>query len=327
MNLTKHAIILIGVILLIGCTGGNGGTKDGSGKLPNSYAQLHAGTEGLRIEFINSAPPDQIFASVKDEEGLPVNIGLRISNKGTSDVADGLITISTDEDYIAISEHEKQLNIKGKSQDNPAGDLEIELFSGTTKRFRDVQSQKRQAQIIATACYKYKTEYVDFTCVDTGVLSPNTKEKICSAADMSSSSQGSPVAVTKVEPKIFPKSTDGIIESVSPEYLITIQNVGTGRVTSPDIDVTALCRGTGIDYETLKGALNTIKVSASLSAQELQCTPSIIKMENNRAQISCRTTEPISASNPTYKAPLKITVDFGYTNIISKQVTIVRKDY
>jgi len=335
MRMFFLAIAAISLLLLAGCSSGpgkNSGGKDMSAKLPFAYAAVHSGTEGIKIEFLPNAPPSELLAPFKSGSSYPFKAALKLSNKGAFDVEDGWVVLTSEEDYMKLDSFKTAFSLKGKSIFNPGGDSGIEVFDGSTKPFREGQSEKHKSIIVlATLCYKYRTDVKTDVCIDTDVLGMSQKKKVCSVKDVSlSGGQGAPVAVTKIEAKIFPEGSGERIAFVKPQYVIHIKNTGDGEVLNPSADMSSACSSELVsnrDSDAFKKIWNIATVSASLSGKELVCSPNPIRLRAKEDFVRCslRDEDKIDANIPSYTAPLTITFNYGYTTTISKEVTVIRE--
>lgn len=324
-------LLVIVVVMISGCSAQKGGGgKDTSAKLPFTYAAVHSGTEGVKIEFLPNAPPSELLAPFKSGSSYPFKAGIKLSNKGAFDVEDGWIVLTSEEDYMRLDSFKRAFSLKGKSLFNPGGDSSIEVFDGSTKPFREGQSEKHVSLLLATACYKYRTGVQTDTCVDTDILGLSQKKKACTVKDISMGSQGAPLAVTKIEIKIFPEGSGERIAFVKPQYVIHIKNAGDGEVINPSADMGSACSSELVsnrDSEAFKRIWNIATVSASLSGKELACSPNPIRLRAKEDFVRCslKDEDKIDANIPSYTAPLTITLNYGYTTTISKEVAVVRE--
>ncbi|MBI2574467.1 hypothetical protein HYV82_01125 [Candidatus Woesearchaeota archaeon] len=325
--------LVVLAVFISGCSGspGKGGDKDVSAKLPFTYAAVHSGTEGVKVEFLPNAPPAELLAPFKSGGSYPFKAALKLSNKGAFDVEDGWVVLTSEEDYMKLDSFKTAFSLKGKSIFNPGGDSGIEVFDGSTKPFREGQSEKHKSIVLATLCYKYRTDVKTDVCIDTDVLGLSQKKKVCSVKDASlSGGQGAPLAVTKIEAKIFPEGSGERIAFVKPQYVIYIKNTGDGEVLNPSADMSSACSSELVsnrDSEAFKRIWNIATVSASLSGKELVCSPNPIRLRSKEDFVRCslKDEDKIDASIPSYTSPLTITFNYGYTTTISKEVTVTRE--
>lgn len=317
---------IFGILLFLGgCNGIPGfGGKDPSSN-PYSYSSVHKGSEGLALEFLQNAPPSGITAPAGSDTTFPIGIGVKISNNGASNVENGYIAITTEDDYIHLSEFKRGISISGRDVLNLEGESKIEIFQGTAKGFKDTAAKKHISTVIATACYRYSTEVKQEACIDTDILGLSKKEKTCTVTNFELSDQGAPVAVTKIEPKMYPQGSGDKIESVKPEFSIHLKNVGGGLIVDPSAEPNSVCSSASIadrNSEDFRKIWNTVAVSAKLSDKELTCYPSKIQLNDEDSIVRCSTEAGINPGTPTYNTPLTITLNYGYITKISREVAI-----
>ncbi len=320
--MVKIFALLLLALFIAGCSGG------GEGKIPFSYEAIHTGTDGVKIDFLSNAPSSELLAPSKEgQQGYPFRVGINVNNRGASNVENGWVTVTAEDDYLQLDDFKKSFSLEGKSILNPSGDIGIETFNGITKNFKEGQAEKYISVILATACYNYNTEFKSDVCIDTDVLDLKRKERICSMKDITSTGQGAPVAVTSVETKMFPEGDSDHIAFVKPQFVISIKNVGDGEVVNPELDMGSVCSSELVsdrNSDSFKTAWNILTVSAKLSDKDLSCFPNPVKLRGDDDIVRCslRDEDKIDANIPSYMSPLTITLSYGYTSTVSKSVMI-----
>lgn len=327
-------LIVMIVLLVIGCKGGGNGT-------PITDINIYQGTEGLTLEFLQNMPAEKLL------ENEPFSIGLLIKNKGAFDINipeegavinkgdkpnNGLISISVEEDYMVpvnYGEESELIELKGKSRYNIKGEQIIKRFDTKTKLI-DPRSEAHTSAIYATACYRYQTKAVADVCVDTDIYNTKPGEKTCGMKTITLTSQGAPIAVTKIEQGIITKAIEGK-DYVFPQFLIYIQNKGNGQVIN-QTKVKEACSASGIKKEDL----NRLNMEAMLNDKPLFCEIKPLRLIDEEDYVRCgmydkdkTEQENVAEGNGYDKSmvnsfftPIKIVLDYGYTFTISKQVTI-----
>jgi len=280
--------------------------------------EIEKGSEGLVLSFIDNAPPTKVI------ENSLFDAGIRIENKGTSDIKKGYLLLGYEKEYIGeIFWREKGANdriyfdINGRSLNMPTGDEQVYL---ARLEAGNIGPQREQAQtlIYATACYDYSTKAHANLCIDTDIYNLKSIEKICSAADISFSDQGAPVAVTRIESNMMISKDEGVVK---PQLKIHFSNVGDGTIIKKD-RADAACSAQPL----AKDDVNTIRISAVISETKLSCNPEILKLRDNMDYTICTHEQGISEDNPSYYAPITITAEYGYMETISRQVTLVKSN-
>ena len=307
--ITAFLVIMALLIILSGC---GGVYEPGRPTLED----IEKGSEGLVLNFIDGAPPENVM------ENARFDTGIRIANKGTSDVKKGYLLLGYEREYIGdISWQGKgstdkiYFDISGKSLDLPDGEEQVYLARIESK---SVGAQREQAQtvIYATSCYDYSTKAHANFCVDTDVYNLKSIEKVCSAADISLGDQGAPVAVTHIESTILVSKDEGVVR---PQLKIHFSNVGDGTIVKQG-KADIACSSQPL----AKDDINTIKVSAVLSEQQLLCKPEILKLRDGLDYTICTHEQGIADNNPSFYTPITVTAEYGYMETISKEVTLMK---
>ena len=269
--------------------------------------EVHSGTQGIVLEFMEGMPPNEIY------QGRHFEIMLNIYNKGAADIKGGMLKISTEAQQISIEgERDLRFDIEGKSVFNPEG-------TQTRKSFR-AQAQPLIAQIetyntpiTATACYPYHTEATALMCIDTDIAGM-VKNKPCRpTTQVMTGGQGGPVAITSVEPKM---TTHKDPEKIQPEFLIKLQNKGTGQAMK-SLKVYDACTGKPLGQDSW----NVVEISAEMSDTPLTCKPEIIRISTDTTVI-CSFEQGIEKNRGTYTAPLSIKLNYGYMDRIVKNIQV-----
>lgn len=322
-NSNKKLILVFFVVLLViisGCK--NTGTQKSI-----TDEDVRKGAEGLTIEFIKNAPPDKVF------EDSIFSIVLRLKNKGADDVPSkdtnrkGFLVMGLEKTYMSIqnpSDEKKEINVKGKSILNLNGDEEfVEIKAKTSKV--GAQSETHPSTILATACYPYRTILGASVCVDGDIFGTKLRNKACQVKDLQfSNGQGAPVAITKIESRMLP---DADSDKIKPHFIIHIENKGNGEVINLE-KIDEACSNKPLTSKDF----NIIKISASLSNQDLNCNVggdiggelSIpeSKLRQKKSVARCTLEEGIQRSQDAYTAPLRIELQYGYIFTISKDIII-----
>lgn len=308
MQKKKNILILILTIILIsGCDRLSSIT---GGKKPISEVNVYTGTNALEIEFLKEYPPREVY----EDQIFKASVFLK--NDGASDITHGRLLIGIEEDYMELLyeyNQEIDLQLNGKSRQNPVGEEKIEDFEIKAKAI-GLQSEEHESLIYVTSCYDYITELSEPVCIDTDFYNLKAIEKACEVKDISLSSQGAPVAITSIEETISP-TEDGSV--VIPKFTIYIQNKGKGEVIdSSKID--KVCSSEPLKSEDI----NILGVGVYLSGIRLECRPDILKLRDRQEKIVCSLKEGINKEEPTFTTLLSVILEYGYTQTISKRVTI-----
>jgi len=335
MKTNKIIVMLVMLLFISGC-----------GSFKKEYTptitskDIYTGKDGLRMEFFENTPPKEIF------ENSPLPIGLKIYNEGAYDIENGYLSISLEKDYMSLDEaslrsindmfnfkdpQHIQFSLKGKTIEHPKGEQDVVTFNAkTTENLSkiDPQSEYHNSLISITSCYKYQTKAVETVCIDTDVYGFKQREKSCKVEAISLSSQGAPVAVTKIESEMVPSTDDTSI--IKPRFIITVKNLGNGEVIRED-KVEGACSSERLG----QGEWNNIKVKAYISTMtdeknKLDCNiiggdkydNGTLILKQKEDSIRCSYEEGFKQIKGTFSSPLYIILDYGYTDTISKDVKI-----
>ena len=268
---------------------------------------VHEGKKGIVLSFLPNAPPTDIY-----EERL-FEIMIDVQNKGAVDIKNGMLVLGAEEQQVSFkSEKDARFDLDGKSVFNPEGSKTIKEFQAESKLLI-AGIEAYDTAITATACYPYKTEATALMCIDTD-LAGRIKTKPCKTQTVSlSGGQGAPIAVYSVEPKMMIHEDP---EKIQPEFLIKIQNLGTGQALLRE-KVYEACSGKPLGPEIW----NRLQLTAMLSDMPLKCRPETVRLTEDTTVI-CTLEEGIDRTQGTYLAPLSIEVNYGYLDRVVKKINI-----
>lgn len=325
----KRIIILVLVVILISSCK-RGGEVD-----PITKVDIYKGSDGLVMGFVEGAPPDEITASYMGEDST-FDIALELENQGAHNIGSGELTLILEKNYMDVKEWGTgrlltysvaddivTFNLEGKSTKNPKGDKGIIYIEAKALEIPETQSEMHTSNILVTACYGYKTKLFEAVCVDADVHEFLVGEKVCEVKDISLKNQGAPVAVTKIEYSMLPHMYE---ERIKPQFKIHIQNIGDGQPTKPEA-ISKVCKGESLEHKDF----NMIKIGAKLSDKELDCNlisdqevTGEVRLKDKKGIGRCSLEEGINKEKGTYLTPLSVTLDYGYTSSISKEIDIKR---
>lgn len=329
-------ISVIFILFILGCA--ESATKQ-------KEINVFVGTEGLAAEFAKNAPPPRVF----EESSFPIL--LRIRNNGAYSISkekpsgessEALVSIGREKDYVpslsleenskvsaGSTDNEALFNVDGKTEINPKGDEVVAAFSAKTGRL-DPQSETRLSTITATLCYPYQTVLATTICIDPDVTGTAAGKKVCNVKELVfNNGQGAPIAITKIEPRMI---LEGDI--VKPQFLIFIENKGRGNPANI-FNFKDVCRNTELSQQETKYIWNVAFLRAYSSANEqLICCPNIdgkcdeketnpdkitgfIRFRDKKDFVRCSFKSGMQKNSAAYTSPLKIQIDYGYTQTIS----------
>ena len=292
-------LLLCVLVLLLGCqvTG------------PNAVPEIHIGTQGLVMSFVDKAPPDVLYPD------RPFQIAIDFQNKGATDIASGMYVIGVEDEFVQLQTANKLgLRLRGKSLFSTEGDRTIQTHTAFTTTLPE-ESQSRTTTVRVTACYDYQTQASADVCIDTDPLNLRLGKKPCSVSPVGlGGGQGAPVAVTRVVPDMLLTDDKNVVR---PAFDISLANVGNGQVFAKS-RVQAACSGGHLSADDF----NTVRVTASLGGLMLACEPDHVVLGSD-TMVRC-TSGGISTDMGTYSTQLQITLDYGYTLSMSKELLLKR---
>lgn len=291
----KRFITLGLCLLLIACTGGTSTIQD-----PN----LRSGTRGVTAKFLDS--PQQILYA-----NSPAGITYEIANEGAALVDEGIISIGVEDALVELQgDRVRTFALQGKSTGYPTGDKLLQSAQLHVKQLSP-QTTAATTTIALNVCYPYQTIADTSICLDTDTVGLTAK-KPCTSKAISLSSQGAPIAVTKIEPILVPHEKANLDAS----FIITLQNSGNGQTYAADKSAEACAAvSTGAQW-------NTATLQASIGDSQLTCDP--LKFENRQATVRCVLPGGLAKSAGTYTTTMTVQVNYGYTFTVSKQLQIKR---
>ena len=209
-----------------------------------------------------------------------------------------------------------RFNLKGKSIALPTGDQKTEVIRAKAKKISG-QSEMHVSKILTSICYPYQTKKNIDVCIDTDIYNIKNMKKVCNVRDITLTTQGAPVAITKIESEML-SSEDGNV--VKPSFKIYIKNVGDGIVFAKE-KVNDACSSAPLKYEEL----NAVEIKVMMSGEELQCREKILKLKGNKDNARCTLESGISTEKSVYTTPLTIELNYGYSTSISKDILIKKE--
>ncbi len=293
---------------------------------------IRTGTDGLVMNFVQGTPPTSVYESGQGGyEGI-FEFSATLANKGASDIKQGYLMLAYEEDYVELapnggwtvddlfSTQEKTTSfvLNGKSIQNPAG--EQKMFTNKLKtKMLDELSEKHDSLLQIISCYDYSTVQSAAVCIDTNPYETGGV-KPCTVKDLTFTSQGAPVAITKIESAMLPSGGN----TVKPEFKIYIKNKGSGEVINKE--KIGLACSPKITPEDKKDLWNIVDITLSLGGEEngqFECTPIPMKLKSDEDYVRCVYTSSIMSA-VAYQTTLVINLTYGYTQTISKSISIIK---
>jgi hypothetical protein len=308
----RNAFLLFGLLVSILFITSCGSTSTSSGE----YSRT--GTQGIEINFMNNAPPNEIY--VDSGGGNEFEASIELKNKGAYPAEggslEGKLYIGGFDQSVISGSWDGGDNIPsglmGKNPLFPEGGYEIKSYRDSDVNF-PFASENYEPTIQVTACYNYETKATPLICIDPSPTSTSIKNKVCTVKDTSlSGGQGGPVGVTKIEQTGNSKKTI---------FKIYVSNLGNGKIISLKKYSTCL----DLKYDEV----DRVEVSAEISSLGRgDCTPegtanSPLRLQDGEGFIVCTFNNP---TGEAYTTPLEITLKYGYSSSISKKINIIKME-
>ena len=295
------------------------------------------GTEGITASFIPGQPPEKIYAELNSNNRFDIVLELRnkgnYPESGKGSGASGLgpkfgtIYLSGfDKNIITNLDQPKEgsrndlsaMALEGKSQINPNGGQDIAGFTGAIDRNK-LNVNVYEPILSATLCYYYETVTGPSVCIDPQPYS--AIEKVCQAKDLSMTSQGAPIAITRIDEETFATKT---------QFRITVKNVGNGQVAEGTEGKCAKPTVQRDDIDKLK--VEYVKASTT----ELSCGPFIdtnikgnsglIRLISGEGSIICELPSDLYSNYVNaYTTPLSIKLSYSYRTSTQRNLRIVKE--
>lgn len=270
-------------------------------------SEYRTGTQGIVADFLTASQKQLFF------EGDFLNLVLDVKNKGVFADYEGFVIVSGyDPNAIFIGEVKKTIPmIEPKSAYLPEGGSELLEFK-ESRQMKVPYGSSYKPIIIASSCYTYQTKAALKTCVIPNYNEYIRGDTVCMPAAAALDSQGAPVAVVSVDETASPTKI---------QYLITLKNVGNGQIIKKDR--TSECPF-NLGVHDIDEAVIKVEVSA---LGEVMCeNDNRIKFFEGSGRAVC-TIDITPADKKSYETEMEITVDYGYTSSISREIEIINPAY
>jgi len=333
------------------------------GGADNEETDFKRTSEGLFMGFVNNYPQERFIVGNIDEE---ITVVIDVRNKGTYPSETSKNSLSVEEGYFKLgnihisgfddeilkfeeevstgaggaaesvkikdknSESLSKLFLQPASPINPNGGFDTAEFVGKIIANKIVIDEY-EPTILATACYPYFTKASPTICIDPHPFD-SRQEKVCGIGTTTLTSQGAPIAVTKVEQE----AATGKIQ-----FKIHIKNVGNGDVIW-DKSVENLggrgglmdrCSpvGGGIlnrkDFDRVQ--LESVKIGSVDLFKTGKCGPfsdgtnNIVKLFGGEGFVICTLNiAELGNIQSAYTTPINVELRYAYRSTISKRIDI-----
>jgi hypothetical protein len=291
-NYFKSFFSLLLITLLVGCSQETG---------PSISDPFIGGTTGLTMEFIEGAPPAEVY----DGGAFPFTVVLKLENIGETDVIAGsaVLKISgidpTDFGTIGTAltqvTSEELLGSKKGAEGNIIEGGIIHLTFPTTGdlNYGEQLSGNIQFPFLANLCYKYATKSDTMLCVREDPLS--TTQAICNVNEAKHTfNSGAPVQIANF--KETPRGNDKVA------FSFDIIHRGTGKLYGQN----SFCDD-GIANK------NKVYVSIDTGLDGLECTgltDGYITLYEGKRSVTC--TQSVSGATGDFEKVVEIITDYDY---------------
>ncbi|MBI4452573.1 hypothetical protein HY637_04030 [Candidatus Woesearchaeota archaeon] len=350
-SLKKSIMISLLIILLVAVVACPTKKKDTKTKTE----ELRSGAEGLKIRFLPNNPPATIIVG-KNIQNNKVDLVLEVVNKGVypqpedTKVINGKVYLSGyDKNIIDFQQPSydlsKSQSLYGKTLINTEGGTETITFTGDVI-LESLKVDKYEPIFLATLCYEYHTIAGPSVCIDPDPYPQVKQKKVCEVKDITLTSQGAPIAVTKITEKALSDRT---------QFTITVKNVGLGDVLRTGAEQTSAQgqqqSGTSIEKcdpfgsnKLAREDIDKVHVdSITIGDQFLQCVPfsdkpgkadaGDIRLQNGEGTIICEFPKDYSTGvssysggNTAYTTPLKVELSYGYKTTAEAKTLLKKED-
>ena len=311
-------VLLLAAIALPGCTRGNS---------VSTAENIRQGTEGIVLSFLSTYSKDIIVGGDQKED---LFFTLKAENRGAypsqdDGNAEGLIWLSGYDPAVITFESPSpdasvslgELQLRGKTPYSQVGDSSIIDFKGTINVDKlNFPDGKYAPTILGNLCYRYKTVAQPQVCIEKDPLSFTVK-KACTAGDVSLSSQGAPIAVTKVEQ---------LSTATKAQFKLTFRNVGRGIVVNPDKSCTKDAMASIQRYD-----LDWVRIERmSIAGKKLACggtgSSNAVRLVDGTGYVTCSIALPdiYQGTAPAFATPLDIEVSYLYKDTIQQSIRIAK---
>jgi len=329
MKLGKNpAFIFISFLILLFLISGCSGKKD----VKKSIEELNTGTQGVVINFLPNNPPATVHADQRQ-----FDIVLELSNKGVYPQQEDTISnfgkvYLSGYDQNILDVQQKSFDLKlpellGKSLINLNGGSQLVTFKVTD--IKNLNVEKYDPTLLATACYNYITSAGPSVCIDPDPYSTISQKKVCEAQDIALSNQGAPIAITKIEEEASAQKT---------QFKITIKNVGGGDVLRPQATGSSSiekCDPFGTSRISRDDVDRVSLEEVSVGDKSLECWPfaegsvksatGIVRLINNEGSMICelnKESDKYAGGSTAYTTPLKIRFGYVYKSTSQRKIEI-----
>jgi hypothetical protein len=318
----KRTIIIFLVVIALLTMAQECQTTDNNKNTVNPFL---GGQSGLTVQFVDDAPPPEVF----DSNAFPFNIEVKLLNTGETDIKkeDVKITLSglnptdfgkTTDFFIKSGIDEDVLaNYKDAEGNIVKATDTIVVFPGLN--FKDKLTGNFPTKVRADVCYAYSTQALASGCLKPDPTRESSND-ICLVKEKKTIyNSGAPVQVDSFEE--LPSGTDKV------RYLFTIKHVGTGAVYAPgskcpsNIDSRESINKLHFKLEFLGDSTNADFVCSGLVGGA--ATEGDILLRDGSADVRCTQQK---ASTIIYTQRMQVTLNYDYLQTADKDILVKKSD-
>jgi hypothetical protein len=314
-KMRKYMLLIALMFLITSCNGGGFGGSDDE---PEINKEIYKGTEGVILDFFDLLPND----ALEKEE---LNFAVKIENKGVYPVTNAKLIITLEKGFIGVLNKgthifvQEDIELDGKDFFVDFDDFIVEEVAIKINDL-DELSAYHDSFIFTNFCYDYhNTLYAD-VCIDTDPYNLNAIEKPCQGGETLNfgSGQGGPVTVERIETRMFVEN-----DNVRPQFKIYLANRGQGTVIKKNT-IDQVCNNVELGQEIY----NTIELTAlefsKYNLNDFNCIPEELNLRRDQEFFVCTLKQGIPKTISTFKTPLQLELDYGYTESLTKEIKIMK---
>jgi hypothetical protein len=307
----KKILLLCVIIFLASCNGDDDEIEK----------NIYIGTQGVTLDIFNNKLPDTAY------ENQDFNFIIKLENVGAYPSSNTRLIVSLEKGYLEFANgnniFEKsggELNLRGKTTVETFNDFAVIELPIRINEI-DPQSEYHDTTILTTLCYDYTNLAFVELCIDTDPYGSKSIIKTCSLQESISMSggQGGPISVTSIEPQMLVNNN-----LVRPHFVINIQNHGGGIPISTGSGG-QVCNSNALGPMTYNAVSVNVELS-EFSNQQFDCFPREVMLRHSTESVTCTLKEGVGIpkTSASFMTPLKVTLNYGYTESISKEIKILK---
>jgi len=204
--------------------------------------------------------------------------------------------------------------LRPNNHDFPGGEFSAEMFEGKIVNWPQGLDRVKNVPFLLTNCYLYTTYSNEMVCIDPDPYDDRTK--VCTPRTITSSGQGSPVAITKI-------AQEGTKKKII--FDIEVQNKKGGQVF--DMGYMERCSPYHPSRLTRQQLDKVYITDARIGEQNLKCTPNKgegVRLMNGIGRIRCEYYIDYQTVKSAYETPLILELSYGYSTTSKTQMEIKR---